>query len=355
MRGALPKEGAPRKRVALPARGAREDAVGAAEVPRLTPSPRGDGSPRLGLFEFVLKTPSRPGDVEPPPERGRTGTDYDTAWARRYPVRLARAAMLDSFTLPVTRAAARPVVIGGEHLDPIAGPLVVAANHSSHLDTAVLLSVLPPGRRHRTVVVAAADYFFDRRWKGALSAFALGAIPMERIKVNRRSADAAAELIEEGWSLVIFPEGGRSPDGWGAEFKGGAAYLAKRCGVPVLPTHIRGTRAILPKSSTTLRARLRPGRTEVRFGHPLHAGEEDARRFSARIEAAVALLADEAETDWWSARRRQASGATPPFRGPEASPWRRAWGLPESADPVPRRRAEAASGRAGLGERRDQP
>ncbi len=132
----------------------------------------------------------------------------------------------------------------------------------------------------------------------------------------------------DGWSLIIFPEGGRTADGWGQEFKGGAAYLAKRCGVPVIPVHIRGTRAVLAKSST----RLRPGSTEIRLGDPLIPREdEDARKFAARIEHAVAALADEAESDWWSARRHAAAGTTPPFRGPEASPWRREWELPNSA------------------------
>jgi len=105
----------------------------------------------------------------------------------------------------------------------------------------------------------------------------------------------------------------------GPEFKGGASYLAKRCGVPVIPVHIRGTRAVLAKSSS----RFRPGATEIRLGDALIAREhEDARKFAARIEQAVAALADEAESDWWSARRRAAAGTTPPFRGPEASPWR---------------------------------
>jgi 1-acyl-sn-glycerol-3-phosphate acyltransferase len=253
--------------------------------------------------------------------------------------------LLDNLTLPVTRLIAHPKVIGGEHLDPIDGPVILTANHSSHLDTALLLAALPPARRHRTLVAAGADYFFDRRWKAALWAFGLGAIPMERIKVNRRSAEAASGLLSDGWSLVIFPEGGRSTDGWGDEFKGGAAYLAKRGDLPVLPVHIRGTRALLPKGSEHLRSRLRTGRTEVRIGDPLWAGDEDARRFSARIEAAVAALADEAETDWWSARRRAGAAADerPNLRGPEASPWRRAWELPESADPVERRYVKRAS------------
>lgn len=283
---------------------------------------------------FLFRRPTRPDGAEPAKLRQRTGVDYSTEWARRYPVRLARAVVLDDMTIPLTRAIARPKVYGRDALERFDGPVIVAANHSSHLDTAILLSALPSRRRHRTVVAAAADYFFDRHWKAALSAFALGAIPMERVRVNRRSADAAAELITEGWSLIIFPEGGRSPHGWGQEFKGGAAYLAKRCGVPVVPVHLRGTRALLPKIGEPATARLRPGETEVRFGSFLHPSEEeDARRFSSRIEAAVALLADESEGDWWSARLRAGRGETPSLRGPEISSWRRAWELPQSADP----------------------
>ncbi len=286
------------------------------------------------LALFLLRAPTRPAGVEAPRLKSRTGVEYPTEWARRYAVRLARAMVLDDVTLPLVTAAARPAFYGRDALERLEGPVIVAANHASHLDTAILLASLPPKRRHHTVVAAAADYFFDRHWKAALSAFSLGAIPMERVKVNRRSADAAAALIEEGWSLIIFPEGGRSPHGWGQEFKGGAAYLAKRCQVPVAPVHLRGTRAILPKVPEPARSRFRPGKTAVRFGELLWPSEEeDARRFAARIEAAVALLADEAEGDWWTARLRAGRAETPSLRGPAVSPWRRAWSLPASADP----------------------
>jgi 1-acyl-sn-glycerol-3-phosphate acyltransferase len=276
----------------------------------------------------VAEEPTRPGGVVVPFPKHNLGVDYDTSWARRYPVRLVRAMVLDDFSRPMLHVALSPKVIGLEHLDPIDGPMILAANHASHLDTALLLSVLPSWLRHRTIVAAAADYFFDRHWKAAMWSFGLGAIPMERSKVNRRSADLTASLINDGWSLIIFPEGGRTADGWGREFKGGASYLAKRCGVPVIPVHIRGTRAVLAKSSS----RFRPGSTEIRLGDALVLMEgEDARRFAARIELAVAALADEAESDWWSARRRAAAGTTPSFRGPGVSAWRREWALPDSA------------------------
>src|SRR5947199_6706890 len=96
-------------------------------------------------------------------------------------------------------------------------------------------------------VAAAADYFFKTRATSVTSALALNAIPIERTRVSRRSADDAAELIDDGWSMLIFPEGGRSPDGWGQPFRGGAAYLAMRCKVPVVPVHLEGTGRIMRK------------------------------------------------------------------------------------------------------------
>jgi 1-acyl-sn-glycerol-3-phosphate acyltransferase len=204
--------------------------------------------------------------------------------------------------------------------------VVFAANHASHVDAPLLLTSVPAPWRSRLVVGAAADYFFATRVTGALSALALGAIPIDRSRVNRRSADLASSLIDEGWSLLIFPEGGRSPDGWGQPFRGGAAFLSIRSGVPVVPVHLDGTGAILGRGMK----RPKPGRTKVTFGAPLMPREgEDARRFGERIEAAVAVLGDEAITDWWSARRRAAAGETPALTGPAYTGWRRAWALSE--------------------------
>jgi len=182
------------------------------------------------------------------------------------------------------------------------------------------------------VVAAAADHFFDRRWKAHLWALVLAAIPIERHRVNRRSAETAAALLRDGWNLVIYPEGGRTHDGWFQPMRGGAAYLATRTGRPVVPLHVEGTYRVLP----TGEARLRRAPTTITVGAPLTPADgEDARRLEARIDAAMAALADESRTDWWTARRRARAGTTPSPRGPDASPWRRAWALgpdPHHAD-----------------------
>jgi 1-acyl-sn-glycerol-3-phosphate acyltransferase len=259
----------------------------------------------------------------PPPER-HLGADYDTAWTRRYPARLVRAVALDAVVRPLAHVVASPEVRGGEILALVEAPAIYVANHASHVDTALVLSVLPPSVRHRTVVAAAADHFFDRRWKAHLWSLALAAIPVERRRVNRRSAEIATELIDDGWNLVIYPEGGRTHDGWFQDMRGGAAYLATRTGRPVVPMHIDGTYRILPRGGD----RLRRNPTRVTFGTPLTVGEgEDARRLEARIAAALATLADEARTDWWTARKNAGAGHTPSPHGPDASSWRRAWAL----------------------------
>lgn len=305
---------------------------------------------RLGRPRFPLAAPSWPTTVERPGPERHVGLDYDHEWSRRYPVRLARAVVLDNVTRPVARLVAPTTVRGAEHLRHLETPVIFAANHASHVDTPLLLTTLPARFRHRTVVAAAADYFFDRTWKAVLWSFALAAIPIERSRVNRRSADTAAQLVEDGWNLVIFPEGGRSPDGWAQPFRGGAAYLARRTGRPVVPVHLRGTRYVVPRRAEQRGSprggsgtenhrgrRLRRAPVTVLFGAPLvPAAGEDARRFAARIEAAVAVLADEVSSDWWTARRRAATGTTPSPQGPDVAPWRRAWALgpaPGEEDP----------------------
>jgi 1-acyl-sn-glycerol-3-phosphate acyltransferase len=283
---------------------------------------------RLPRLPFPYSPPSVPGGVDVPEAPPRSGPDYDTDWARRYPARLARAALVETVGRGLVAALARPRVSGLDRLDALVdrdrGPVIFAANHHSHVDTPVLLTAIPDTWRHKLFVAGAADYFFRTRLTSAVSALAIGAIPIERTRVSRRSADRSAELIDAGWSMLIFPEGGRSPDGWGQAFHGGAAYLALRCGVPVVPIHLHGTGRILRKGKRW----PTPATATVTFGDPVVPDPGDtARPLSAAIHRAVEALADEATTDWWSARRRAHAGASPALTGPSAPAWRRAWAL----------------------------
>jgi 1-acyl-sn-glycerol-3-phosphate acyltransferase len=292
--------------------------------------------PKRPRLEFPLAAPSVPSSVEPPPSKDRYGVDYDTEWARNMPSRWTRAVLLDNVLQPVVRVVAKPERRGLDRLadlrarwedDDVVEPVIFAANHHSHLDSALIITSLPEPWRNKVFVGAAADYFFTNRVSSAASALALNAIPIEREGVSRRSVGQAEALLAEGWSLILFPEGGRSPDGWGQAHKPGAAWLAERSGAAVVPIHIAGTGRILAKGAK----KLTPGRTIVTFGRPMrcdeHGDGEDARGFAVRIESAIDALADESHGDWYAARTRAHAGATTKLAGPELASWRRAWAL----------------------------
>jgi 1-acyl-sn-glycerol-3-phosphate acyltransferase len=290
----------------------------------------------LRAYGFPYRAPTVPRGVEVPVDELSLGADYDTDWARKPLARAARSVISEGPLRVTVTAITRPEVNGLDRLadlvraaedsEDVPSTVIFAPNHHSHLDTGLMIRSIPAVYRRRLVVAAAADYFFDKRWKASLAALALNAIPIDREGTGRRSADMVRRLVEEGWSLVIFPEGGRSRDGWGQEFKGGAAYLSGRTGTPVVPVYIDGTGSIFGKGMK----RPKPGRTRVTFGAPLVAADgENTRRFNARIEAAVTALADESTTDYWTARRRAAEGTNPSLTGPEYNGWRRHWVLSE--------------------------
>jgi 1-acyl-sn-glycerol-3-phosphate acyltransferase len=270
-----------------------------------------------------------PGGVEPPKPRGHTGSDFETDWARSPVARWARVLVVEGPMRLMVRVAADPERNGLDRLTDLANtdpvpPVIFVANHHSHLDTPLMITSIPEPWRHRLVVGAAADYFFTTRVTGALSALTLNAFPVDRTGAGRKSTELAEELLSDGWSLLIYPEGGRSPDGWAQEFHRGAAFLAKRTGAVIVPVHLEGTGTIFGKGMT----RPRPGTTIVTFGSPLRTSDaEDNRVFSSRIERAVWELGDESHSDWWMARRNAAQGTTPPLTGPAGRSWRRTWAI----------------------------
>ena len=288
---------------------------------------------------FPLVAPTWPGGVPRPPVKRNLGMAYDTEWARRYPARVGRVLVAELVARPVVHALAAPRVDGLDRIAHLDEPVIFAANHASHLDAPLLLSVIPERWRHHMFVAGAADYFFDTRLKAVTFAFLLNAVPIERQRVSRDSANRVADLLAEDWSLLIFPEGGRSPDGWGQPHRAGAAWLGTRTGRPIVPVHLEGTRQILAKGSN----RLRPGVTYITFGHPLRSqAGGDARRLAADLERAMAALADEQTTDWWTARKRAARQTTPSLIGPQAGAWRRTWALGTRSPLAPRRRVGKA-------------
>lgn len=232
----------------------------------------------------------------------RLGLDFPTGWGRGYAARLARSAIQGLYLVPYIRRISTLEVRGVEHVDGT-GPFIFAANHTSNLDTPLLLTALPTEVRRRTVVAAAMDNFFMDRYTAFKTVLVFNAIPIDRHKVNRRSSQLALELVEDGWHLVIYPEGGRTPDGQMQEFKGGAAYLAERAGCPVVPVFIVGAGELkgarYAKAPQYVNAPTqRRHHVVVAFGAALRCAEgETIRRFNARVEDAVVSLGREVTGD----------------------------------------------------------
>lgn len=288
---------------------------------------------RVGSVGFPYRAPEVPRGVTVPEVPSKLEANYETAWAREAPARAVRKLVQSGPLRMFVKVVADPEVRGVDRLadyrpvrDEDPPPMIFTPNHHSHLDAGLCLLSIPEPWRSKIVVGAAADYFFTTRITAAASALMLNAIPIDRETISRKSSDFAKDLLDDGWSLLLFPEGGRSPDGWGQPFKGGAAYLSARTGAPIVPVYIDGAGAIFGKGMK----RIKPGRTTVIFGHPMPPVDgENTRRFNERVEQAVTELGDEALTDWWGARQRAAQRKNPSLAGPDYRGWRRQWALSE--------------------------
>jgi 1-acyl-sn-glycerol-3-phosphate acyltransferase len=238
-------------------------------------------------------------------------------WARLAPMRAVRECVQVAGVKPVVRKELSVEVYGLEELRHLDGPALIMANHASHLDTAVLLSTLPRKLRRHTAVGIEADYFFDSWWRASGSAIAFNTFRI------RQAGDALtstpATLLANGWTVVVFPEGTRSRDGFVGQFRSGVAAVAIASQVPVIPVGILGTYAAMPRGSRW----PVPGRprVSVRYGPPIMPRpSEMSGEFASRVfDAVKKLLAEDAAT-WWRVQQGSAEVAEPP-----ASSWRRIW------------------------------
>src|SRR5881396_1003621 len=220
------------------------------------------------------------GAVVPPPAS-------DLGWARVEPVRSIRYLIQHVLLIPFTEVMTHPRVEGREWVRELKRPVIFAANHSSHADTSLILYSLTDKARDRTVVAAAADYWFKRPILGNIVSLFLNTFPFSRTGGAQAQLHSSSQLLKSGWNLVLFPEGSRSPDGRIQEFKPGVGFLAKETGTPVVPLHIQGAFQVMPRHQ-----RLPvPGKVRVRIGKPmLPEDKEGTREFTARVEKAVRTL-----------------------------------------------------------------
>ncbi|MBU8894249.1 AMP-binding protein [Corallococcus sp. M34] len=197
-----------------------------------------------------------------------------------------------SFGQKVLYGGVFDVKVTGKPFIPQNRNFLVIANHASHLDAGLVRVVLGE-QGERVVSLAARDYFFDTPLKRAWFENFTNLIPMDRQGSLRESLRVAGEALRQGYNVLIFPEGTRSPTGELLEFKPTLGYLALTYGVDVLPLYIKGSYEALPKGSMFPKAK----ELEVHVGPALdHAGLKARTVGMARSEGYryVTRIAEEA-------------------------------------------------------------
>ena len=217
-------------------------------------------------------------------ELARQYAKMDVSWARCGYAKAARAALLGFGLGPMIDSYVRNRVVEGEIFDTLTHPVIFVANHSSHLDTPTILRALPTKWRRRTAVAAAADYFYDKRWKAGGVALLFNTVPLGRKGggLGSGATDHVDRLIDEDWNLVMFPEGTRSRNGDIGKVHSGAAVIAAQHGIDIVPIYISGTHEAMPPGRNW--PKRRPGRflsrrneVEVRFGDPIRPDSAEDR------------------------------------------------------------------------------
>jgi long-chain acyl-CoA synthetase len=220
------------------------------------------------------------------------------SWNRTWPARAIRRASLPTWILPIARLFAWTRVEGLQHIRNIEGPVIFAANHQSHMDTPVIMSALPARLRYRLAPAMAKEFFkahfFPADYSGLawftsslnyyLASLFFNAFPLPQREAGaRQTLRYIGDVIEDGFSVLIFPEGKRTDTGEIERFRPGIGMIASRLNVPVVPVRIEGLDRVLHhtwKMAT-------PGRVRIAFGPPMHLTGDDYESLAKQVETAV--------------------------------------------------------------------
>jgi len=223
-------------------------------------------------------------------------------WPQRWLGRVFRFAALNLLARPAMLILAWPRIRGRENLRDMGGPVLVVANHETYLDPAYVLEALPGRIRRRLAVAMDGERlasmrnpsedngFFAAllgRVKYILITLIFNVFPLPRLSGFRKSFAFAGDLIDRGWSVLVFPEGELTRDGRVAPFRAGIGLLAARLKVPVVPVRIEGLFELREAGKRW----TRPGQVRISIGAPVRFSETDAAEEIAReIERRVASL-----------------------------------------------------------------
>lgn len=210
-------------------------------------------------------------------------------WWQTFAARFVRGMAQRLILRPGLAVLCAPLRIqSAEHLRGLNEPAIFVANHSSHFDTLLVLRALPPSVRRQVTVAAAKDYFYGNPLKGAGVSLLLNTFPFDRHD-GQAALGTSADVIRDGWSLLLYPEGTRSQNGELQRFKRGVGELTLRTGATVVPVHIGGAHNLMSKGACF------PHRTPVtvRIGAPVrYTASYDAISIANDLHQRVAALAE---------------------------------------------------------------
>ena len=181
---------------------------------------------------------------------------------------------------------------------PKKGPLILAANHNSHLDALVLVSLFPFSMLRKVKPVAAADYFMKSRIMSWFSTKVVGIIPLARRNLSHKQdpLKPVCDALENGEIVIIFPEGSRGEPEHMSHLKTGIAHIASRYPeIPTLPVFLYGLGKSLPRNE----ALFVPFYCDVFIGEPIH-WEGDRKKYMETLEHSLTELAHEEHLPDWS-------------------------------------------------------
>jgi 1-acyl-sn-glycerol-3-phosphate acyltransferase len=214
------------------------------------------------------------------PQRGRelraAAGQLDMAWARTWIAGVARENFMRFVLRPAMDYYTARRATGREKLAGLKGPVILVANHASHMDTPVILAALPRRLRKRTAVAAAADYFYRNRLVAAAVSLIFNTVPIERRGggLGKNGGGHLDKLLDQGWNLLLYPEGTRTRSGGPGRVRRGAAVLAAAHNLSIVPIRVTGTREAMPPGRLwpkRLHGKVlsRRHRIEVSFGEPI--------------------------------------------------------------------------------------
>ena len=238
--------------------------------------------------------------IEQPPTDEKAPVEFP-AWNRSWLPRAIRRVSLPTWILPLTRVFAWIRVEGREHLEGLEGPVIFAANHQSHMDTPVLMAALPARWRYRVAPAMAKEFFkahffpdqygrlawFTSSLNYYLAALFFNAFPLPQREAGaRQTLRYIGDVLGDGFSVLIFPEGKRTDTGEIDRFRPGIGMIASRLNVAVVPVRFEGLDRVLHHTWRM----ATPGRVRVAFGAPLHLTGEDYESLAKQVENAVRAL-----------------------------------------------------------------